>query len=224
MEPALRISRIPDPLRPRLNSSIIGDPLANLGGTVTSNFSLFANPDPGVTGSNNLFSTDPMLGPLADNGGPTMTHALLPGSPAIDAGSSTELTDQRGAPFLRNSGGGVDIGAYERQTVASLNLVVDTAADESDGDYSAGDLSLREAIGLANGSIGADTITFSPLFDTAQTINLTSQMPTITDDVTITGPGQSLLKIDAGNGTDNTFATGDGFRMFRDRRWGQQRT
>lgn len=56
---------------------------------------------------------DPELLPLADNGGPTPTHALSPDSPAIDAGSSVgvEATDQRGAPRL--SGTSVDIGAYE---------------------------------------------------------------------------------------------------------------
>ena len=50
---------------------------------------------------------NPLLGPLADNGGPTMTHALLAGSPAIDAGDPAALAgmggipmfDQRGAPF-----------------------------------------------------------------------------------------------------------------------------
>ena len=53
---------------------------------------------------------NPILGPLADNGGPTMTHALLPGSPAIDAGdpAGCPTTDQRGAP--RSA---CDIGAYE---------------------------------------------------------------------------------------------------------------
>ncbi|MDQ4005149.1 MAG: hypothetical protein M3135_02455, partial [Actinomycetota bacterium] len=51
---------------------------------------------------------DPMLGPLADNGGLTVTHALLPGSPAIDAaGADAAPTDQRGVPR------GPDIGAYE---------------------------------------------------------------------------------------------------------------
>jgi len=46
-----------------------------------------------------------MLGPLQDNGGPTFTHALLPGSPAIDAGDSKftppPFYDQRGTPFVR---------------------------------------------------------------------------------------------------------------------------
>src|SRR5262249_32612057 len=56
---------------------------------------------------------NPMLAPLANNGGTTQTHALLPGSPAINAGSNVAnlATDQRG--FQRVAGGQVDIGAYE---------------------------------------------------------------------------------------------------------------
>ena len=54
--------------------------------------------DPGTNG--NLLGTakaplNPLLGPLADNGGPTQTHALLPGSPAIDAGNPAGCTDER---------------------------------------------------------------------------------------------------------------------------------
>ena len=54
-----------------------------------------------------------MLGAFADHGGPTFTVSLLPGSPAIDAGSATNCpaTDQRGVP--RPYGSGCDIGAYE---------------------------------------------------------------------------------------------------------------
>jgi hypothetical protein len=55
---------------------------------------------------------DPLLAPLADNGGPTQTHALLSGSPAIDAGDPTGTTpDQRGVS--RPQGAGVDVGAFE---------------------------------------------------------------------------------------------------------------
>jgi predicted outer membrane repeat protein len=63
---------------------------------------------------------DPLLGPLADNGGPTQTHKLLAGSPAIDAGDNLvlELTDQRGLPRKKDGNGNgvavVDIGAFER--------------------------------------------------------------------------------------------------------------
>jgi len=116
------------------------------------------------------------LGALANNGGPTQTHALLFGSMAIDIGNpgfiATTLSDQRGLPFERVVGT-VDIGAYEWQTVLGLNLTVDTNVDENDGDYSPGDLSLREAVGLANGSVGPDTITFdAAVFATPQTISL----------------------------------------------------
>ncbi|MPZ70566.1 MAG: hypothetical protein GEU71_13715 [Actinobacteria bacterium] len=65
----------------------------------------------------------PMLGALADNGGPTDTHALLPGSPAVNAADGSvcsepelEGVDQRGEP--RPSGGACDLGAYELQEAA----------------------------------------------------------------------------------------------------------
>ena len=69
---------------------------------------------------NDIVGEAPLLGSLADNGGPTKTHALSSGSPAIDAGNpaqpgggglACEETDQRGAP--RNC----DIGAYEHDSV-----------------------------------------------------------------------------------------------------------
>lgn len=64
-----------------------------------------------VTGD--ILTADPLLGPLADNGGPTLTCALSKGSPAIDAGTETGApsTDQRGVP--RPQGESPDIGAYE---------------------------------------------------------------------------------------------------------------
>ncbi len=60
-------------------------------------------------------SVDPRLGPLRDNGGPTDTRALLAGSPALDAGSTTDCpaADQRGV--ARPQGLRCDIGAFERR-------------------------------------------------------------------------------------------------------------
>jgi len=61
-----------------------------------------------------------MLAPLAPNGGPTMSHALLPGSPATVRGDNKDVpaTDQRGAGRVRDGDGNgskvVDIGAFER--------------------------------------------------------------------------------------------------------------
>jgi hypothetical protein len=67
------------------------------------------------TANNSLSSTNPMLGALTDNGGPTMTHALLEGSPAIDKGNSFgATTDQRGV--ARPQGAAPDIGAFEVQS------------------------------------------------------------------------------------------------------------
>jgi hypothetical protein len=58
---------------------------------------------------------DAKIGALADNGGPTWTHALLPGSPAIDAADDAlcPATDQRGV--ARPQGAHCDIGSYEAQ-------------------------------------------------------------------------------------------------------------
>ena len=90
--------------------------------TINANNSLIETicPMPGcdisVSGSNNLpIGTNPMVGPLAFNGGPTRTHALLAGSPAINAGSNplALTTDQRGATFARVVGAAADMGAYE---------------------------------------------------------------------------------------------------------------
>ena len=113
-----------------INHSLIGaaDNLTQpIVGNVGNQFGAAANP------------VDPLLGPLADNGGPTLTHALLPGSPAIDAGSnalaldqggSQFLNDQRGDGFDRIVSGTVDIGAFEFGTntqgpAASSKAVVD---------------------------------------------------------------------------------------------------
>ena len=98
-----------------------------------------------------------------------------------------------------------DVGNID--VVEAPSLVVTTTAD--DVNAFDGQTSLREAINLANTNPGADTITFdTTLFGTAQTIALGSQLPTITDALTVTGPGASLLTVDAGNGGDNAFGTG----------------
>jgi hypothetical protein len=68
--------------------------------------------------------SNPLLGPLQNNGGPTQTHALLAGSPAIDAvtsGCPPPPTDQRGV--LRPQGAACDIGAYELGAISAARLV-----------------------------------------------------------------------------------------------------
>ena len=86
---------------------------ANCDGTVTDGGTNLQFP--GTTCGATIPSADPLLSPLADNGGPTQTMAIGPGSPAIDAGTTgcppTPAADQRGV--ARPQGAGCDIGAYE---------------------------------------------------------------------------------------------------------------
>jgi predicted outer membrane repeat protein len=71
----------------------------------------------GGTTTGNITGQDPLLGPLQNNGGPTLTRALLGTSPAIDAGDNAlcSATDQRGIPRPVNGGISLtcDIGAFE---------------------------------------------------------------------------------------------------------------
>ena len=71
-----------------------------------------------------LLGKAPMLQPLANNGGLTQTHALLPNSPAIGKGSNpipNLPTDQRGFP---RAVGNIDIGSFELQSAAKVSSVV----------------------------------------------------------------------------------------------------
>jgi predicted outer membrane repeat protein len=114
------------------------------GGTMTMSNSIIANSVGGDCANSGLFtvnvhnlvedgscspmvSGDPLLGPLADNGGTTWTYALLPGSPAIDAGDAAtcELADQRGVvrPIDGNWDGTAvcDIGAVEQEFTPTVH-------------------------------------------------------------------------------------------------------
>jgi len=134
-----------------LNSATLGGGVANFGGTLSTRDTIIAgNTAPGsndVYGSlasqgHNLIGVgdggsgytptdlvgtlttpiDPQLGPLQNNGGPTQTLALLPGSPAIAAGDITGAPkwDQRGLGYYRVVNGLIDIGAFEVQTAAGI--------------------------------------------------------------------------------------------------------
>ncbi|MEO7432974.1 MAG: choice-of-anchor Q domain-containing protein [Dokdonella sp.] len=107
-----------------LESSIFAN---NTRGSDEDDFFVFAPGD--VAGADNLVMTsnvalpadtlvaDPQLAPLADNGGPTQTHALAPGSAALDVGNNLASFDfdQRGTGYERVSGPRPDIGAFEWQ-------------------------------------------------------------------------------------------------------------
>jgi hypothetical protein len=96
----------------------------NAGSPVTANYSAFGSTAgftlTATSGNNLPPGANLMLGPLANNGGPTLTQAPLAGSPLIHAGSNALVPadligDQRGAQYRRIFGGTVDIGAVEVQ-------------------------------------------------------------------------------------------------------------
>jgi hypothetical protein len=105
-----------------LNAGESGGTIFNDGGEVTSlGYNLASDAGGGVlTGPGDQINTDPTLGPLQDNGGPTFTHELLPGSPAINAGDPSftppPFFDQRGLGFDRVGNGRIDIGSFEVQS------------------------------------------------------------------------------------------------------------
>ena len=146
------------------------------------------------TTTGNLLNTDPVLSPLADNGGLTLTHALGPNSPAIDAGNPANVlaADQRG--FTRpNDGNGDglargDIGAFEVRPVFVTNI----------NDSGAG--SLRQS--LLDVISQGDTVVFNAnVFNSPQTITLTSGELVIPQNAnfTINGKAADQLIINGNN-------------------------
>jgi hypothetical protein len=149
----------------------------------------------GFTQPSDLLNVNPLLAALKDNGGPTQTMGLMPGSPAIDAGNTSllppgDVADQRG--FSRTANGSVDIGAFEVQTFLVLNSA-DSGAD-----------SLRTALTNADLAGGSDIF-----FATSGVIELASALPAITSDVYITGPGANNLSI-SGSGLYQVFDIQEG--------------
>jgi len=192
-------------------SDCSGDPVTSAGHNLDSDGTY------NLTEPTDLPSTDPLLGPLQDNGGPTETHALLPGSPAIDhiplanctdADDTPITTDQRGV--ARPQEDSCDIGAYEarededdeddedeeedEEEDGTATFTVNSSDDVDDGTCNAGHCSLREAINATNTSTGTNTIAFTIPGDGVHTIQPLSALPTITDPVVIDGytqPGAS---------------------------------
>jgi parallel beta-helix repeat protein len=140
-----------------------------------------------------LQGSNPLLGPLQDNGGGTPTLALLPGSPAIDAGDDAVLaspynltTDQRGR--RRSSGAHVDIGALE---VGPAPLVTNNN-DSGPG-------SLRDATLIAGPN---ENVFFAP--NVIGTITLLSGEIVIAKSRNIVGPGAPVLTV-SGNNVSRVF-------------------
>lgn len=140
----------------------------------------------GVT-THNIYGQDPLLGPLAYNGGPTPTHALRFDSPAIDAGRSSGLTmDQRGLPRViddpgapnAEGGDGSDIGAFEADPLLRF-----TSIKKSGGNVE---------------------LTFSSMFDRYYRLEWASDLAGPWNVLTngVPGTGSYLQALDAGGATE----------------------
>ena len=103
------------------NTILNANASGNIDGTVTSHGYNISSDDGGrhLNGPGDQINTDALLGPLQDNGGPTLTHLPMPGSPAIDAGDPSfarpPYHDQRGPCFYRVFGRRIDVGSVETQ-------------------------------------------------------------------------------------------------------------
>ena len=102
------------------NTILNANASGNIEGTVTSHGYNISSDDGGghLNGPGDQINTNPLLGPLRDHGGPTLTHMPMRGSPAIDAGDPNTPPadhDQRGACFLRVFGPRIDVGSVETQ-------------------------------------------------------------------------------------------------------------
>ena len=103
------------------NTILNANASGNIDGTVTSHGYNISSDDGGgfLTGPGDQINTDPLLSPLGNHGGPTLTHMPMRGSPAINAGDPNFTPppdhDQRGACFDRVFGGRIDVGSVETQ-------------------------------------------------------------------------------------------------------------
>ncbi|MEM8558763.1 MAG: Ig-like domain-containing protein, partial [Bacteroidota bacterium] len=180
-----------------------GTSFATAGSTITSLGHNVCGDACGLNGPGDLTETNPLLDVLVDNGGPTLTHALLPGSPAIDIGGTCGPTDQRGfnAPIVglaTNSTALCDAGSFETEildaeppTVVIASTLDDPTAtqpipltftfSETVSGFSADD------IDVIGGTLGALTTTDSTTFAA---------------DLTPAGAGDLTVDIDAGVATD----------------------
>ena len=97
--------------------SIVGDGFSTI---MSQGYNVSGDDGAGyLNGPGDHINTDPQLGPLQDNGGLTFTHALLPGSPALNAGDPDFVgppdNDQRGHGYDRIRNGRIDVGSFEVQ-------------------------------------------------------------------------------------------------------------
>ena len=194
--------------------NLIGDP-ASSGGLTHGTSGNIVGKDDGASGRMLLPISEILDTALVDNGGPTATHYLVSGSPALDAGDNTQAVDADSSPLADDQRGAsriqfstVDIGAVEVQPPDSI--VVTIAEDEADGDMSPADISLREAVLFANRVANETTITFAPELNGVP-LTLTIPETHQSDPVGTADDGDLVVKFSTeiqGNGSSETIIQG----------------
>jgi uncharacterized repeat protein (TIGR01451 family) len=142
----------------------------------------------GVT-TGNLAGVNPLVGPLQDNGGPTLTHALLAHSPAIDAANPAGCTDQMGNPLLtdqrgRSRLGRCDMGAYEVTFLDTARKAASTSA-----------------------ALPGESVTYTIALHNGEAVDVTSVQVTDTLPISLTYLKDSLAATSGGFGYANRVIT-----------------
>ena len=180
------------------------------GGMTSLGYNIASDASCALGGTGDLNSTNPLIGPLANNGGPTQTHALLSGSPAIDLvplSSRTVSTDQRG--IARPQGAACDSGAYEHPptlpqqcsgNIGNYNVIQGTNGNDNLNGGSGRDLIFAyDGDDKLTGGSGIDCLVGGPGDD--------KLIGGSGSDVLIGDDGNDVLKGDSGN--DNLFGGAD---------------
>jgi hypothetical protein len=203
-----------------LNAGASGANLVNDSGTITSTgYNLSSDSGGGfLTDPTDLVSTNALLEPLANNGGPTFTHALMPCSPAVDAvptNATCLATDQRG--LARPQGPRCDIGAFELEAaepVAMCTNVTVSAGTNCTAEASVDAGSSGDCITLSQSPAGpyglGETEVILTVTDVHGASSTCTSTVTVVDTTapSITCPGTATVNTDAGQCTASGVSLG----------------
>lgn len=180
-----------------------------LGTFASAGYNIASTGNCGLTQTTDFSNTDPLLGPLTDNGGPTFTHLPLFGSRAIDGGRCDLAADQRGHPRPGNGTIFCDIGAVEVPTV-TVDVEISTSVTPS---VAAPYMPITYMIVFSNtgsGRAAGVAITNAlPAFLTGASTSSSGASITATDGITYEWQLSSLPGASSGRLTVTGFVRGD---------------
>ncbi len=171
-------------------------PGGNCNGTFSDvGHNLSSDNTPAFTSSSSRNLTDPLLGPLAYNSGATPTMALLPGSPAIDAGDTAlaPATDQRGC--LRSLGAAADIGAYEFNATGTPSISTPPLSETAE---------VGDTVHLGVSAFGATPLAYQWFFNSTTTLSGTTGSDLLLPNLQLSQAGSYTVRVTNNFGAANT--------------------